>query len=205
MANSSKLLDKATEAFASLPGIGRKSAMRMVLHLLKKEGLYTEEFCSSLLKLRSEIQYCSNCHFLSDESLCSHCNDLKRDRSKICVVESIPDVMAIEETGQYKGLYHVLGGIISPINGVGPDQIAIPSLLRRCAQDEVKELIMAISPTIDGDTTVFYLSNQVKDMDIEISILSRGIAFGGELLYTDGLTLGRSIHARIPFNSSIES
>lgn len=205
MANSSKLLDKAAEVFASLPGIGKKSAMRMVLHLLKKENEYTEDFCNSLLSLRQNIKYCSNCHFLSDETLCAYCSDHSRDHSKICVVESIPDVLAIEETNQYQGLYHVLGGIISPINGIGPDQIAIDTLLKRCQHSDVKELIMAISPTIDGDTTVFYLSNQLQDSGVKISLLSRGIAFGGELIYTDGLTLGRSIHARVPFSSSVES
>lgn len=201
MANSSLLLDRATEAFASLPGIGKKSAMRMVLHLLNQEERYTQDFCKSISELRSKIQYCEKCHFLSDDELCSYCADPKRDDSRICVVENLPDVMAIEETGQYRGLYHVLGGVISPVEGLGPESLELDSLIRRCKEDDVKELIMAISPTIDGDTTIFYLASQLEDSSIKISQLSRGIAFGGELVYTDGLTLGRSILSRTPYVS----
>jgi len=201
MANSSLLLDRATEAFSSLPGVGKKSAMRMVLHLLNQEERYTQEFCQSISELRTRIQYCKKCHFLSDDELCSYCADPKRDESRICVVENLPDVMAIEETGQYRGLYHVLGGVISPVEGRGPESLELDSLIRRCKEEDIKELIMAISPTIDGDTTIFYLAGQLEDMDIKISQLSRGIAFGGELVYTDGLTLGRSILSRTPYVS----
>jgi recombination protein RecR len=201
MANSSRLLDRAVDAFSSLPGIGRKSAMRLVLHLLEQDLSNTEQFCHSLLDLRKNIQYCRKCHYLSDQELCNICLDNRRDHKKICVVENIPDVMAIEDTGQFQGVYHVLGGVISPVEGRGPEKLELESLIQRCESEDIEELIMAISPTIDGETTVFYIANQLEGTDISISQLSRGIAFGGELVYTDGLTLGRSILSRTPYST----
>ena len=196
---SSVLIEKGVEAFASLPGIGRKTALRLVLHLLKQDKSVTEQFGEALLKMRQNIRDCSVCHNLSDEPVCRICADQRRDRSLVCAVESIRDLMAIEDTGQYRGLYHVLGGLISPIEGVGPGDLQIDSLVERCAKGEIKEVIMAISPTIEGETTVFYMAKKLQPMGVQISNIARGVAFGGDLEYTDELTLGRSIVARVPY------
>ncbi len=199
---SSKLLEQAVEAFASLPGIGKKSALRLVLHLVNKENIDVKNFAQALLTLKENIRECNTCHNLSDQELCTICEDRHRKQEMVCVVESIRDVMAIENTGQYRGVYHVLGGVIKPIDGIGPDQLNIDSLIRRIDQKQVKEIVMAISPTIEGETTTFYISKQLKDKNINISTIARGVAFGGELQYADELTLGRSIVARTPYNIS---
>lgn len=196
---SSKLIEDAVEAFAALPGIGRRTALRLVLHLVNQDKTRTQDLTKALNTMRLGIRECTVCHNLSDDKVCTVCTDTRRDRSLICVVESIRDVMAIEETSQYRGLYHVLGGVINPIEGIGPDKLNIDSFLRRAAQDEVKEIIMAVSPTIEGDTTIFYLTKNLKDFKVKISTIARGVAFGGELEYADELTLGRSIVARVPY------
>ncbi len=196
---SSQLIEKAVDAFASLPGIGRKTALRLVLHLLRQEPATTERFAGALLAMRSGIRECRICHNLSDEEVCRICTDMRRDRSLVCVVESIRDLMAIEDTGQYRGLYHVLGGIISPIDGIGPEQLNITSLLQRISEGEIKEVIMAVSPTIEGETTVFYLSQQLAPTGVLISTIARGVSFGGQLEYADEITLARSIIARLPY------
>lgn len=196
---SSKLIEEAVEAFATLPSIGKKTALRLVLHLIKQEPEISEQFADAILRMRKNIKECEKCHNISDHDICSICKDPKRDTAVVCVVETIRDVMAIEDTGQFRGLYHVLGGVISPIEGIGPTELNIDSLKERVQTDEVKELIMAISPTIEGDTTIFYITKQFKDLDVKVSTIARGISFGGELEYADELTLGRSIIARTPY------
>lgn len=196
---SSKLLQQAVEVFAALPGIGKKSALRLVLYLIEQDQEATDRFTSVISEMRKKVKTCIQCHNISDQDICSICSDPRRDHSLICVVEGIRDVMAIEDTNQYRGLYHVLGGVISPIEGIGPDQLNIQSLLDRINQNKLKELIMAISPTIEGDTTIFYLSKQLKAAKIKISTIARGVSFGGELEYADEITLGRSIMARTPY------
>lgn len=197
---SSKLIEEAVGQISKLPGIGKKSALRLVLHLLKEESETTQLLSASLLKLRAEIKYCRSCHNVSDSDLCSICTNQNRDKSVICVVEEIPDVMAIENTNHYQGLYHVLGGIISPIDGIGPSELNIESLISRVQTDEsVKEIILALSATMQGDTTAFYISKKLKPYDLKISTIARGIAIGGELEYTDEVTLGRSIATRIQY------
>ena len=199
---SSKLIEQAVEAFASLPGIGRKTALRLTLHLVGKEAENTQQFAEAILNMRRNIQHCTICHNLSDEAICNVCADKRRDRSLVCVVESIRDVMAIEDTSQYRGLYHVLGGLINPLEGVGPGELTIDSLLQRVAEGEIKEIILAISPTIEGDTTMFYITKKLKDSGVSVSSIARGVSFGGELEYADEVTLGRSIVARVPYKLS---
>lgn len=198
---SSKLLENAVDAFASLPGIGRKTALRLALHLVSQEPEASEEFADAIVKMRKHIKDCQVCHNLSDEPVCEICANQRRDRSVVCVVEGIRDVMAIEETQQYRGLYHVLGGVISPIEGVGPNDLNIESLVGRVQQGDIKELIMAISPSIEGDTTIFFISKKLRDLDlkVQVSTIARGVSFGGELEYADELTLGRSIVSRVPY------
>ncbi len=196
---SSKLIEEGVNAFASLPGIGKKTALRLVLHLLNQPVEVSEQFAGAIVKMRQGIQKCSKCFNLSDETICSICADPRRDRSVICVVENIRDVMAIEETGQYRGLYHILGGIISPIEGIGPADLTIEELVDRIPEQEVKEVIMAISPTIEGDTTIYYISKKLIPLKVKVSTIARGISFGGELEYADEVTLGRSIIARTPY------
>lgn len=198
---SSKLIEEAVQAFATLPSIGKKTALRLVLHLVKMDPEFTERLGTALLNMRRNIQFCGQCHHLSDGPTCQICADGRRDRSVVCVVENIRDVMAIEDTGQYKGLYHVLGGVISPLEGVGPETLHIDSLLQRVSGGSVAEIIMAVSPTIEGETTIFYLSKQLKEFPVRISTIARGVSFGGELEYADELTLARSITARIPYKS----
>ena len=198
---SSKLIEEAVGQISKLPGIGKKSALRLVLHLLKEDPESTQNLTSSLLKLRANIKYCSNCHNISDNQLCSICTNPNRDSSVICIVEEIPDVMAIENTNHYQGLYHVLGGVISPIDGIGPSELNIESLLERIKKnDSTKEIILALSATMQGDTTAFYLSKKINKEQIKISTIARGIAIGGELEYTDEVTLGRSIATRIRYD-----
>lgn len=196
---SSKLLEEAVEAFASLPGIGKKTALRLVLHLLMQPAEAAEQFAADIVKMRRAIKFCDKCHNIADEAVCNICQDKRRDESVICVVEGIRDVMAIEETGQYKGMYHVLGGVISPIEGIGPGELNINTLIERANLAETKEIVMAISPTIEGDTTIFYISKKLREASVNISTIARGISFGGELEYADEVTLGRSIVARIPY------
>ena len=199
MTFSSKLIEDAVNAFASLPGIGRKTALRLVLHLVKQPTDNTESFAQALLKMRAGIKTCGTCHNISDNDLCSVCADMRRDRSVVMVVEGIRDVMAIEETGQFRGLYHVLGGVIAPIEGIGPQDLNIESLMDRVSQGEIREIIMAISPTIEGETTIYYISKKLSSLQAKITTLARGISFGGELEYADEVTLGRSIASRIPY------
>ena len=200
---SSKLLENAVAEFAKLPGVGQKTALRLVLHLLNQDKLEVERFSSTISKLRNEIQFCSVCHNIADQSVCEICSSHKRDRSLICVVEDTRDVMAIENTNQYNGVYHVLGGLISPMDGVGPSDLQVDTLVERLKENEAKELIFALSATMEGDTTLFYLHKRVKNFNITISTIARGIAFGGELEYVDEITLGRSIATRVPYENSL--
>ncbi len=198
---SSKLIEDAVEAFAKLPGIGRKSALRLVLHLMNKEKDTTEEFVNALARMRANIKFCVECHNVSDAQVCDICNDPYRDKTTVCIVENLRDVMAIEGTGQYRGQYHILGGIISPIEGIGPSELTIDDLVLRIQKGTIKEMIMAISPTIEGETTVYYISKKMKDLDVRISNIARGVAFGGELEYADEITLGRAIVARTNYQN----
>ncbi len=196
---SSKLLEGAVNEFSSLPGIGQKTALRLVLHLLNQDNADVDKFTFALLNLKNNIQFCKECHNLSDQAVCEICLSHKRDRTLVCVVEDTRDVMAIENTNQYHGLYHVLGGLISPMDGVGPQDLAIQSLIERIKLGEITEIIFAISATMEGDTTIFYLHKKLKDFNVKISTIARGIAFGGEIEYADELTLGRSITTRVPY------
>ena len=189
----SVLLEKAVNEFSKLPGIGRKTALRLVLHLLRQSNSDVEQFASAIAKVKQEVKYCRVCHNISDEDVCPICSDPRRDTSLICVVENIQDVMAVENTQQYNGLYHVLGGIISPMDGVGPSDIEIDSLVERVAAGGVKEVILALSSTMEGDTTNFYISRKLAAYDVVISVIARGISVGDELEYTDEVTLGRAI------------
>lgn len=189
--------------FAKLPGVGQKTALRLVLHLLNQDKTEVAKFSDSIVKLRNEIKFCRVCHNISDQEVCEICSSHKRDRATICVVEDTRDVMAIQNTDQYNGVYHVLGGLISPIDGIGPSDLQVDSLVARLAENEVKEVIFALSATMEGDTTIFYLHKRLKDFNISLSTIARGIAFGGELEYVDEITLGRSIATRIPYESSL--
>jgi recombination protein RecR len=200
---SSTLLENAVNEFAKLPGIGRKTALRLVLHLLKKDVDDVKSFSEAILKMREEINFCNRCHNISDKQLCNICADRARRQHMICVVESIRDVIAIESTQQYNGLYHVLGGIISPLDGIGPDQLRIDSLVKRVDMEKTEELIFALSPNIQGDTTIFYISKKIKTQPIKITTIARGIAFGGELEYADEITLARSISNRMPVENYV--
>lgn len=197
---SSKLIEDAVNAFSSLPGIGKKSALRLVLHLMNQEEEITTQFVKPIADMRKNIKTCDRCFNISDSKVCTICSGNRRDKHIICLVENIRDLMAIEDTGQYQGLYHVLGGVISPIEGVGPNDLNIEALLERVSKEEVKEVIMAISPTIEGDTTIFYISKRLKEREVKVSTIARGVSFGGELEYADGLTLGRSIISRTAYN-----
>lgn len=198
----SVLLENAVNEFAKLPGIGRKTALRLVLHLLRQEENVTSSFAGALTALRREIKYCKVCHNICDGDICAICSDKSRDVSIICVVENIKEVMAIENTMQFKGLYHVLGGIISPIDGIGPADLQIDSLIERIPREEVKEVILALSTTMEGDTTNFYIYRKLNGLDIKVSVIARGISIGDEIEYADEVTLGRSILNRTLFNES---
>jgi recombination protein RecR len=200
---SSTLLENAVNEFAKLPGIGKKTALRLVLHLLKKNVEDVANFSEAIVKMREEINFCTRCHNISDKQSCNICADRARRQHMICVVESIRDVIAIESTQQYNGLYHVLGGIISPLDGIGPDQLQIDSLIKRVDDENTEELIFALSPNIQGDTTIFYISKKIKKQPIKITTIARGIAFGGELEYADEMTLARSISNRIPVENYV--
>lgn len=195
----SKLIEDAVNAFAKMPGIGKKTALRLVLHLLQNEAKNTEQFTFALQNMRSNIKFCSVCHNVADEVMCSICNNPYRNKRIICVVENFRDILAIEQTQQYNGVYHILNGLISPIDGIGPDDLNIKSLEERIQQEEAEEIIMAVNPTIDGDTTIFYLSKKLAPYNIKITTIARGISFGGELEFTDEVTLARSIQARLPY------
>nr|WP_299488769.1 recombination mediator RecR [uncultured Allomuricauda sp.] len=202
---SSKILENAVYEMSQLPGIGKRTALRLVLHLLKQPEERTNLLAEALLKLRSEINFCKTCSNISDTEICEICANTKRDRNLVCVVEDIRDVMAIENTSQYNGLYHVLGGKISPMEGVGPQDLNIVSLVRRVKEEDVKELIFALSSTMEGDTTNFYIYKQLEGLDVETSTIARGISVGDELEYADEVTLGRSILNRVPFENSIKA
>ena len=189
--------------FARLPGVGQKTALRLVLHLLNQDKADVEKFSVSISKLRNEIQFCRVCHNISDQEICEICASPKRDHTIICVVEDTRDVMAIQNTNQYNGLYHVLGGLISPMDGIGPSDLEVDTLVERMKENGVKEVIFALSATMEGDTTLFYLHKRLKDFNISISTIARGIAFGGELEYVDEITLGRSIATRVPYENSL--
>ncbi len=195
----SKIVEEAVGQFAKLPGIGKKTALRLVLHLLKQDEENAQHFSESILKLKSDLHYCKQCNNISDHDLCNICADNSRNGETVCVVEDLRDVMAIENTNQFRGKYHVLTGLISPIDGIGPEDLSIDNLLKRVAEGEVKELIFALAATMEGDTTTFYISKKVKDFNVKITTIARGIAIGGELEYADEITLGRSIISRIPY------
>jgi recombination protein RecR len=200
---SSALLENAVNEFARLPGIGKKTALRLVLHLLKQETADVQHFGEIISKMRSEIKFCHRCANVADGDICSICANSMRKQEVICVVENIRDVIAIESTQQFNGTYHVLGGVISPLDGIGPDQLKIESLLNRLQKDQVQEIIFALSPTIQGDTTIFYIQKKIQPHTIRITTISRGIAFGGELEYADELTLARSLQNRLPVESYV--
>jgi recombination protein RecR len=195
----SRLLESAVQEFSKLPGIGRKTALRLVLYMLRMEHEEVSRFTESLDKLKNEVKFCRVCHNISDQDICPICSDDRRDASTICVVENIQDVMAVENTQQFTGLYHVLGGLISPMDGIGPSDLEIDSLVQRVSDGGVKEVILALSSTMEGDTTNFYIFRKLADYDVKVSIIARGIAVGNELEYTDEVTLGRSIQNRVPF------
>lgn len=197
----SRLIENAVGEVSKLPGIGKKTALRLVLHLLKEPEGTTTELSEALTELRSKIRYCKDCHNISDDEICNICASHRRDRSIICVVEDTRDVLAIENTSQYTGLYHILGGVISPIEGIGPSELNIEQLIKRIQnhKEEVKEVIFALSPTMEGDTTAFYLTKKLKEFGLKISTIARGIPIGGELEYTDEITLGRSILSRTAY------
>lgn len=196
---SSRLLNDAVESFASLPGIGKKTALRLALHVFYQDENDVVDFVKKIHKMRIELKSCTLCGNIADLDKCNICLSPKRKKSIICIVESIRDIMAIEETAQFDGVYHVLGGVISPVDGIGPDDLNIDSLINRCQLGGVNEIIMAIPPTIEGETTIYYLSKFLKKENIDISVLARGISFGGDLEYTDEVTLGRSILSRLPY------
>lgn len=195
----SRLLENAVNEFASLPGIGRKTAFRLVMNLLRRDADDVRRFGESIIRLQDEIRYCRVCHNISDSDICNICNDEKRDRSLVCVVENIQDVMAIENTRQFRGVYHVLGGIISPIDGIGPSELKIDSLEEKVKAGNIREVIFALSTTMEGDTTNFYLYKRLGRYDVLLSTLARGVAIGDELEYTDEITLGRAINNRNPY------
>lgn len=196
----SKALEDAVNEFMKLPGIGRKTALRLVLHLLKSEKTETERFGATMIRLCSEIKYCKHCHNISETDLCNICSDTRRDNTVICLVEDIRDVLAIENTGQFRGVYHLLGGIISPMEGIGPSDLNVETLVDRVRQGTVSEVIMALRTTMEGDTTIFYISKRLREFNIQLSSLARGVAIGDELEYTDEVTLGRSLLNRIPYD-----
>lgn len=200
---SSKLIEDAVLEFSKLPGIGKKTALRMVLHLLKMDKDKVDGFSGAIARMRHEIQFCTTCHNVADSDTCALCANPSRNRGQICVVENLRDVIAIESTQQFNGLYHVLGGILSPLDGIGPEQLNISSLHTRIKEQGAEELIMALSPTIEGDTTVYYIARQLKDLPVRITTIARGIAFGGELEYADEMTLARSIAKRLPVENYV--
>jgi recombination protein RecR len=202
---SSALLENAVNEFAKLPGIGKKTALRLVLHMLKQEPERVELFGESITKMRREIRFCQRCYNVADADICSICSNSLRRQELICVVENIRDVIAIESTQQYSGTYHILGGIISPLDGVGPDQLHIEALIQRIQKEKIEEIIFALSPNIQGDTTIYYIQKKLQSFPVRITTIARGIAFGGELEYADEMTLARSITNRLPVESYVSN
>ena len=205
MVFSSSLLENAVNEFAKLPGIGKKTALRLVLHLIKQDEQDVSHFSDTIAAMRKEIRFCKRCFNISDKDLCNTCNNPMRKQEMICVVENIRDVIAIESTQQFNGIYHVLGGIISPLDGVGPDQLNIDALIKRISDEQTEELIFALNPNIQGDTTVYYIGRKLQGHNIKITTIARGIAFGGELEYADEMTLAKSITNRIPVENYINA
>jgi recombination protein RecR len=203
MVFSSTLLENAVNEFAKLPGIGKKTALRLVLHLIKQDVNEVEYFSETIAKMREEIKFCSRCHNISDHTLCNICSNPSRKQELLCVVENIRDVIAIESTQQFNGVYHVLGGIISPLDGIGPEQLTIDSLVQRVEKEPITEIIFALNPNIQGDTTLYYISKKIKNRPVKITTIARGIAFGGELEYADEMTLAKSISNRISIDNYI--
>lgn len=201
---SSHLLEAAVKEFSKLPGIGKKTALRLVLHLLKQDKVEVTQFSETIARMKEEIKFCSTCFNISDHDQCSICKNASRKRDMVCVVESIRDVIAIESTEQYNGLYHVLGGVISPLDGIGPDQLTIASLAERVVNEGINEVVFALSPTIQGDTTIYYIRKKLNKPDLRFTTIARGIAFGGELEYADEMTLAKSIRNRLPVDSYIQ-
>lgn len=199
----SKLIESAVNDFARLPGVGKKTAMRFVMFLLRNEEAISKNFAESILRLRTEIKFCSQCHNISDKEICEICSDIKRDETLLCVVQDIRDVMAIENTRLFRGKYHVLGGIISPMEGIGPEDLNITSLTEKVAVGNIKEVILALNATMEGETTCFFIHKKLNGMPVEISTIARGISVGDELEYADEITLGRSIQHRIPYQNNI--
>jgi len=195
----SKLIESAVESISKLPGIGKKTALRLALHILKEDISYAQGLSEAIIQLREDIKYCNTCHSISDDTTCNICASINRDQSLICVVDDTNDILAIENTGQYSGVYHVLGGVISPVDGIGPSDLNISSLLKRIESGNINEIILALSPTMEGDTTAFYISKKIASFDVKISTIARGIPIGGELEYADEITLGRSIQTRITY------
>ncbi|ARN77682.1 recombination protein RecR [Nonlabens spongiae] len=202
---SSKILEDAVNEMSQLPGVGKRTALRFVLHLMRQPEQQTDQLSTALTRMRHDLKFCKKCHNVSDGDLCEICSSPKRDETIVCVVEDIRDVMAIENTSQYRGLYHVLGGKISPMDGIGPQDLKVRSLVERIKKDGVQEIIFALSPTIEGDTTNFYIFKQLEGIDIRTSTIARGIAVGDELEFADEVTLGRSIAQRVPYESSIKN
>ena len=196
----SQLLQNAVDEFSKLPGIGRKTALRLVLNMLRRDEEDVNRFANAVIRLRSEVRYCSVCHNISDTETCQICSNPARDKTTICVVETVKDVMSVENTQQYRGLYHVLGGVISPMDGIGPNDLEIESLVKRVAEGEVKEVILALSTTMEGDTTNFFLYRKLSPLGVRISVIARGVAIGDEIEYADEVTLGRSIVDRTEFS-----
>jgi recombination protein RecR len=202
---SSALLENAVNEFAKLPGIGKKTALRLVLHLMKQDAASVQGFGEVIIKMRQEIKFCQRCYNVADADICAICSNSLRRQELICVVENIRDVIAIESTQQYSGTYHVLGGIISPLDGIGPDQLSIESLVNRVQKEYTQELIFALNPNIQGDTTIYYIQKKLQGFPVKATTISRGIAFGGELEYADDMTLARSISNRLPVESYVSS
>jgi recombination protein RecR len=202
---SSSLLENAVNEFSRLPGIGKKTALRLVLHLLKQDVTMVGQFSEVLSKMRSEIKFCQRCYNVADGDICSICSNSLRKQEMICVVESIRDVIAIEGTQHYSGVYHVLGGVISPLDGIGPDQLNIESLVQRVNKEQIQEIIFALNPNIQGDTTIYYIQKKLAGSPVRITTIARGIAFGGELEYADEMTLGRSLQNRLPVENYVSN
>jgi recombination protein RecR len=200
---SSALLENAVNEFAKLPGIGKKTALRLVLHLLKQDTEKVELFGEAITKMRQEIKFCQRCYNVADADICSICANSRRRHEMVCVVENIRDVIAIESTQQFNGTYHILGGIISPLDGIGPDQLHIEALLQRIQKEKIEEIIFALNPNIQGDTTIYYMQKKLQPLNVRVTTIARGIAFGGELEYADEMTLARSITNRLPVESYV--
>lgn len=199
----SLLFEKAVNEFSKLPGIGRKTATRLVLHMLRQQSNDVDSFAEAIVRLKKEVKYCKCCYGISDTDICPICANPSRDKSSICVVENVQDIMAIENTMQFKGIYHVLGGVISPMDGISPSDLQIESLVKRCMDEDVNEVILALSPTMEGDTTNFYIYRKLSGYGVKLSVIARGISIGDELEYADEVTLGRSIVNRTPFTGKV--